>query len=318
MKRIFSHFKGFASRKKAVPELSIIVVCFNMRREAPRTLYTLSRPYQCEVDEVNYEIIVIDNGSSQPLDKESTESIADNIRYVYLDTKSKSPAAAMNYGASLASGKYLACIVDGARMVTPRSLYFSLMAARSSSAPFVTSLAWHLGFKEQNESMLEGYDQKTEDELLDSVDWQKNGYELFDIASQASSSSVGLLGGLPYESSFFVMRRSHFFEQGGFDERFQTPGGGLVNQAFLQALIASEKFNYFVLLGEGSFHQFHGGVATNAKPEEHPMQIFLDEYKRIYNYPYEPNQKVDDQSIFYLGTAPVSSLRFLNANLPKS
>lgn len=311
MKQFFNTLKNWVTPGAERPELSIIVVCFNMRREAVRTIFSLSARHQKNVVESEYEIILVDNGSTLPLDRDEIEAIGSNVRYHYLDTDSESPAAAVNVGVSMALGKYIACIVDGARMVTPQIVHYSLQACRRSSCPYITSLAWHLGHKEQNEALLEGYNQQVEDELLNSVDWHRDGYALFRIASQASSSRMGLLGGLPYESSFFAMLKSQFVALGGFDERFTSPGGGLVNHAFLNTVIDAQRFEYFVLLGEGSFHQFHGGVATNAKPSEHPMQLFLDEYQRIYDRPYAPHEEMLNQDICYIGSAPTASLRFL-------
>ena len=45
------------------PELSVVVVVYNMRREAMRTLQSLSRQYQRDIDDVRYEVIVVENGS---------------------------------------------------------------------------------------------------------------------------------------------------------------------------------------------------------------------------------------------------------------
>lgn len=293
------------------PILSIVVICFNMQREAPRTLYSLSPSYQENVSAQDYQIIVLDNGSPMPLNKDSIEQIAPNIEYHYFDTQSQSPAAAINFGASIATGRYIGFIVDGARMVTPNTINYCLMACRSAQNPYVTSLAWHLGPKEQNESMLDGYNQEEEDKLLESIKWENNGYRLFEISSQASSSSMGFLGGLPYESSFFVMKKEAFFELGGFDERFQSPGGGLVNHAFLDKIIEIQNFDCFVLLGEGSFHQFHGGVATNAEPSEHPIHLFMSEYEDIYGNPYQPNERLTEKKISYLGGMHETALRFM-------
>ena len=48
------------------PVLSIVVVVFNMAREAKRTLHSLSASYQIGVSESEYEIVVVDNGSTPP------------------------------------------------------------------------------------------------------------------------------------------------------------------------------------------------------------------------------------------------------------
>lgn len=302
------------SQKTTPITLSIIVVCYNMRREAARTLYTLSHHYQQAISVNDYQVIVIDNGSSAPLEASDVEQIAPNFTYHYLEASSPSPAAAVNYGIELSSGRYIACIVDGARMVTPKLIHYSLQACKHSQKPYVTALAWHLGPKEQNYSMLEGYNQEAEDALLNSIDWRKNGYRLFDISAQAGSSRMGFLGGLPYESSFFVMKKTHFIKLGGFDERFQSPGGGLVNHAFLNKVVEKQEFDYTVLLGEGSFHQFHGGVATNATPDNLPMNLFLNEYQSIYNTPFEVRPEIEESNINYVGSMPFNARKFIYSN----
>ena len=43
--------------------LSVVVVFYNMRREAIRTLQSLARSYQRDVEDLEYEVLVIDNGS---------------------------------------------------------------------------------------------------------------------------------------------------------------------------------------------------------------------------------------------------------------
>jgi hypothetical protein len=49
---------------------------------------------------------------------------------------------------------------------------------------------------------------------------------------------------------------------GGADERFDLPGGGSVNLYLYRRLALLPESRLFVLPGEGSFHQFHGGVTT--------------------------------------------------------
>ena len=44
-------------------DLTVVVVFYNMRREAARTLQSLSRAYQQGIDDVGYEVIVVENGS---------------------------------------------------------------------------------------------------------------------------------------------------------------------------------------------------------------------------------------------------------------
>jgi hypothetical protein len=51
------------------PALSVIAVFHNMAREAPRTLFTLSAQYQRGFYPDDYEVIVVDAGSSAPLEQ---------------------------------------------------------------------------------------------------------------------------------------------------------------------------------------------------------------------------------------------------------
>ena len=95
------------------PELSVVVVVYNMRREAPRTLLSLSPGYQRRVEPSDYEVIVVENGSSEPLDRETVEGFGLGFRYVYVENASPSPAAAVNLGASRGVGQYVGILIDG-------------------------------------------------------------------------------------------------------------------------------------------------------------------------------------------------------------
>ena len=53
-------------------------------------------------------------------------------------------------------------------------------------------MAYHLGPGAQSNTITQGYCQEVEDKLLESIDWQSNGYDLFTISEMASSSSSGM------------------------------------------------------------------------------------------------------------------------------
>jgi glycosyltransferase involved in cell wall biosynthesis len=288
--------------------LSVVVVFHDMRREAERTLYSLGSDYQEGVPGENYEVIAIDNGSKLPLDEAQVREFGSNFRYRYFQTDSASPAAAINFGVDIAEGEYVAVIVDGARMVTPGLVRESLRALEVFTEPFVCALGWHLGPGVQNETMLKGYDQSEEDRLLDSIQWRQSGYRLFEIAALAQSSSNGFLGGMPKECSWFAMTRSVFKGLGGYNEDFQAPGGGLVNHDFLGRVLTRSETSPVVLLGEGSFHQIHGGVATNVPYKAHPWEAFKAEYQQIHNKPFE---HVTCDATYYMGTMHSSARRFI-------
>ncbi|RLS33650.1 MAG: glycosyltransferase [Planctomycetota bacterium] len=291
--------------------LSVIVVFRDMGREAPRTLHTLSPNYQRGVTANDYEVIAIDNGSAVPLDAAAVAAFGPNIRLVRA-SGSPSPSGVINAAAREAAGEAVMVCIDGARMLTPGIIRLTLDALRAWENPLVATLAWHLGPKMQNESLLEGYDQSVEDRLLDSVDWRADGYELFRIAAFAGSSRGGWFRPLS-ESNGLAVRRRLFEQLGGFDEGFQTPGGGLVNLDFHRRASAAAG-RVVHLLGEGTFHQFHGGVATNVPPQSHPWPVFHEEYMRLRGEPFTPPVEVP----VILGTLPHQAIPFLQRSVDEA
>lgn len=268
------------------PSLTVLVNFFNMRREAGRTLHTLTTDYQRGVDGSRYEVVAIDNGSTEPLDPGFVESHGPNFRHFFVQTDSPSPCVAINRAAAASGARDLMVCIDGARMLSPGMMRYALSALDLHPHPFVYSLAMHLGPKPQNELVAEGYCQRVEDELLASVDWRSDGYRLFSVSSKANSSGRGYLGWLS-ESNCFAMRRRDFLGLGGFDERFASAGGGLVNLDFFNQVNATTWIDPVMLLGEATFHQFHGGVATNVPKSEHPWTRMAAEYAGIRGKAFE-------------------------------
>jgi hypothetical protein len=132
--------------------------------------------------------------------------------------------------------------------------------------------------------MLRGYDQEEEDKLLASSGWTDDGYRLFDISVPAASASLGWFAPMN-ESNAIFMRRSLWKELGGLECQFESPGGGLVNLDLLSRACQLPDVTVVTLLGEGTFHQIHGGVATNAK--ERPLEAFRAEYAKIRGRRYQ-------------------------------
>jgi glycosyltransferase involved in cell wall biosynthesis len=249
------------------PELSIIVVVYNMRREAPRTLQSLSPSYQSDVESESYEVVVVENGSSKPLNEEIVESFGERFRYLFLEEASPSPAAAVNYGSRQSRSKHIGIMIDGARMVSPGMVGLALRCLRAFERPVIGTLGFHLGPDLQIHAGKSGYDEPAEDRLLADIGWPADGYRLFEIATLALSSRRGWFGSL-FESNCAFMPRAIFEELNGFDEAFDAPGGGLVNLDFWRRACELEDSTVINLLGEGSFHQIHGGAATSRTEEE--------------------------------------------------
>jgi glycosyltransferase involved in cell wall biosynthesis len=289
------------------PRISVILAARNMERELPRTLHTLTPAYQSGVNESDYEVIVLDCGSTAPISLEVVRGYGMNFQLLRFED-SPSPARAINQAVQQCSTEIVMVCIDGARMLSPGILRFTLEAFSARKNPIVATLAWHLGPKIQMVSMLEGYDQTTEDLLLQTIDWQRKGYELFRISSLAGSSSQGWF--MPIgESNCIAMRREWYDRLGGLDERFQTPGGGFVNLDFYKRA-CEENGDLVILLGEGTFHQFHGGAATNILLDHPDRKRFLQEYKDLKGCDYF----FPERSPIYLGMVPPQALPFVAAS----
>ena len=50
-------------------KLSVILISYDMAREIPRTLQSLSRGYQQGALDLAYEVLLVDNGSPEPLNQ---------------------------------------------------------------------------------------------------------------------------------------------------------------------------------------------------------------------------------------------------------
>ena len=134
----------------------------------------------------------------------------------------------------------------------------------------IGTLAFHLGPTTQMESLKNGYSQSIEDKLLAQSGWQDDGYRLFGISAFAGSSAGGWFE-LPAESNAVFLRAAHWRDLGGLDERFVSPGGGLVNLDLWSRICGDADGELILLLGEATFHQFHGGVATTTSGAASPL-----------------------------------------------
>ena len=283
--------------------ISIIVNFFNNRREAANTLHSMSAAYQGDSRDIEYEVIALDNGSPQPLDPAAVRAFGEQFRYRFVETASKSPAAAINAAARAAAGDELLVLIDGAHILTTGVLRGARRAFDEFESPFVATAPFHLGPTIQNESVREGYNQAVEDEVLDRSGWKDAGYRLYLASRSFADRGGGWFGCLP-ESGCIGLRKAAYLALGGYDERFQSPGGGLVNLDFFERAVSSPALQYVMLLGEGTFHQFHGGVASNAPVANHPYPQLHEEYRRLRGKSFAPPKRRP----YFIGQIPDEAL----------
>lgn len=284
-------------------KLSVIVIAHNMTREVPRTLQSLTRDYQLDSEDLDYEVLVIDNGSSEALDAESVRAFGPQFHYHYLHDPPPSPAFAINYGTEQSSGDILCFIIDGAHLLTPGIFKFALAGFRAFERPIVSTRYFFLGPADQNDSILRGYNQTQEDALLDKIQWPSDGYRLFEIGSplQGNVPKVTWFNKM-LESNCLFMHRSTFAAIGGADERFDIPGGGFLNIDMYRQACELAGTQPVLLVGEGSFHQLHGGTTTNVTPEQRDARVagYQDQYRQLRGSDLQPSSK----EVYYLGHLP--------------
>ncbi len=288
------------------PKLSVVVVAYNIERELPRTLYTMSALYQRDIPAADFEIIVVDNGSPRPVSESIWSDWGDagaSFRLIRIEDALPSPAAAINTGLRAARGDAIGVMIDGARMASPGLLHHALRGCGLYENAVVGALGWYLGFDYQRQSMRQGYNQAAEDLLLDSVDWRSDGYRLFDISAMDESSTDGWHAPIAEFNAIFMPRAS-WQRFGGFDEQFDLPGGGLVNLDMCKRALEHPETQTVLLLGEATFHQVHGGTSTNAAMEKAiaDWDLWCAQYQDIRGVPYRA--PMTKRPLVYLGSMP--------------
>ncbi len=295
------------------PKLSLVVVAYDIARELPRTLYTLSALYQRDIVEKDFEVIVVDNGSPQAVDPTIWQDWRGQFRLLRVSRPSPSPANAANQGIAAARADHVGVMIDGARMCSPGLLSQAWRACQTNDHAVVGALGWYLGYDYQRQSMLVGYGPEQEDALLARTDWQQDGYSLFSISAMDESSTDGWHAPVAEFNAIF-MHRERWDDLQGFDTRFDMPGGGLVNLDLCKRALEAPQAQAIVLLGEATFHQQHGGVATNTPLDQalRDWTRWSEQYETIRGKPYDlPHTQ---RSIQYWGSLPPSMrLHYLRA-----
>jgi cephalosporin hydroxylase len=146
--------------------------------------------------------------------------------------------------------------------------------------------------------MIDGYDQAFEDRLFDEISWPSDGYRLFDIGHFIGERDW--LDGL-WESNCLFVPRQLVEQVGAFDERFSMPGGGYANLDLYERLGMSPNVTVATILGEGSFHQVHGGTTTNmpdADARHRRLASYAQHFEEVRGRPFIGHRK----PVHYVGS----------------
>ena len=146
-----------------------------------------------------------------------------------------------------------------------------------------------------------------EDQLLRNTDWRNDGYRLFDISTLAESSAPGYFSPIS-ESNFCTLRKTTFEQECGFEIRFTAPGGGSANLDSYKRISEKPEVQTIHLPGEGTFHQFHGGVASNVPLSEHPGDYNRAQYESIRGKKFT----IPNIQPIYFGTMPEQAKPFIS------
>ncbi len=258
--------------------MSVIVIGYDMAEQLLNTARSLSPEYQKNVGTQDYEVIVVENASANNTDEAAIAELGDNFRFYRRQNTGRSPVPAINYAFSQCRGEFIGLMIDGARMLSPGVLQQAIELYRLSQQVLVAIPGYHLGEQEQHKLSQPEHNRARERQALRSIDWPEDGYDLFRIATFSGANRRGYLQPM-MECNCLFTSAGHFAAIGHADERFTLGGGGSVNLHMYRSLGLLPNTEFYILAGEGSFHQYHGGVTTSsyagrqAEIESHRLQL---------------------------------------------
>jgi len=294
----------------SVVTVSFVLIVYDMPAQAENTVRSLLPDYQIDAYQQDYEVLIIENESANTMSREFLAGLPANFTYHLRKETQPTPIHAINYGIGQARGENICVMIDGARLLTPGVLKNILRGHRISRQSVVTVPGYHLGFELQQKAVGSGYDMDQEQALMRSICWPEDGYRLFDISCFSGSCAHGFF--LPHsESNCISMPREVWQALGGYDTRFDMRGGGVVNLDLYKRACEYPGVTHVFLHGEGTFHQFHGGVTTggeSADDRQRFINAITEQYQQIRGQKFEsPLTKV-----VYLGELSDHAQKFVS------
>ncbi len=292
------------------PLVSFVLIVYDMPEQAANTVRSLFVEYQEESRPQDFEVLIVENESANVMDQGFIRSLPGNFHYFLRQETQPTPVHAINFGLEKAVGQNICVMIDGARVLTPGVTKNVIRGHTLSERAVVTVPGYHLGHELQQKAVESGYDQEQERALMNAIGWPADGYRLFEISCFSGSCAGGFYS--PHsESNCISMPRAMWRDLGGYDARFDKRGGGVVNLDLYKRACEYPGAMHVFLHGEGTFHQFHGGVTTGGEDTE-ARQRFIDEimgqYQEIHGRKYENPVT----NTVYLGEIPDAAHRFVN------
>lgn len=282
-------------RSKKPRGVSFVIIYFDIPRQIERTLLSCSPEFQ-HVPPGELEVVLVDCSSRFPLPND----IQDRFPHVTQILKVKgqpSPVLALNEGIAATRFDMIALMIDGAHILTPGVVGNALDVREIYPNPVISVPQYMLGVESQNlRNISDPFE--TEEEDLNALGWPSNGYSLFNYATSAGEHATThfLEAG---ESNCLITTQNVLKENGGFDPRYDEPGGGFANLEIFSRLIHNNENSYVILPGEGTFHQDHGGLTTGTSPKlrGEKLQAFVEQHEQVTGSRYVFNFR----SPYYFG-----------------
>jgi len=228
------------------PRLSIVTYLHSLTPAAERALFSLSEGYQRGVRGEEYEILLVVDATAN--DHEALHRLAPNVRVIRFAREYAPAWEAINFGVGEARTPLVVCCTDGERILSPGALRYFLAALGSCSHPLVYALDLNAEIPTHGGG----------------EPWRENGYLLFGSVEPSSRTPRGFFSRVQ-ESSCFGMKKRHYIEFGGIDERFRLPCGGLGVADLFDRVEQDKRFSPILLLGEAAFRQ--GGTGKRGLGE---------------------------------------------------
>ena len=272
-----------------------------MRREAPRTIQSVAPSYQ-RVEADRYAVHLVEMPSAGMLGPEATAAFPANVRHV-VESENHPLSVAANRAVRRAGTDHVLLCIDGARIWSDGIVRHCLDAVRSRPRGVLAFHGLHLGHGVQRDTVAAGtYSREIEDALLRGIDFPRQPSALWRIGSWAGSSANGWFAPMA-ESHAVLFPRDLFEAIGGFDERETLPGGGVANSDFYTRLVEAPGRPLTHVLGEGTFHQHHGGGST--KLHGNAYRKLVQGFEARTGRPFRLN---DRRSFGFYGTLPPAAL----------